>query len=408
MDISDLTESLLKVVMETVINASTDVIEPVHSEDQVYEFTQISDFWRKRDFLEGDYIKIDGVLSLYAPTMFGSPRSKRDLHRETRRVVLNAIESNPEYITQSDALLAYTAGQMVVRPHLPDLPYVYMGFYQSIVRNSIPLFVNADYYRRELLPHFQNGVTAIEVSLLGRFNFTEINFLQGFLEDFKLEDIYDRDLLQDRLSQQNYSVQVNGDIAIDGKHDSTYIQYKGPARYLDGDIWVVAKNGKRSGIVSRFIDLSDPEDIREERFFLKTDVEKNFVGAEIVSEFDQVEPLFENEIHTLNPDNLVKALLKAENLDSEKDELSQVQSSKEPEAGSSIAKRLFLKRVISRLPTTQFEELLFVLETPIDEIPPSSSPQSQRAIALLRWAEGPFGCGLESLEAAHQLVMKKN
>jgi hypothetical protein len=378
MDISNLTESLLKALLKTVINASSDVIEPVHKDKSILEFTNISDFWKKRDFREGDYVQIDGVLSQFAPTMFGGPKSKRDLHRATRRYVLDKIPSDSENVTQFDALLAYTAGQMVIRPSFPKLPYVFMGLYHSIVRNSIPVFVNADYYSNHVLPFFRNGITAVEVSILGRFNDTETGFIKGFLDEFKLSEVYGRDLIEGRLSQQNYSIQINGNI------DSTYIKYKEPARYLDGDIWIVTRLGGKDSIVSRFLDLADTDDLKQERTLLRRDVEENFKNSEIISEYDQIDRIFDKKL-IIDPEDLAREFLSRTPL---KDPNRQIKMTE---------KRLSLIQSLSRLPETQFGQLVFALAPPSGNVPPASAPLSQRVQALLEWAESPIGCGLEQV-----------
>ena len=301
-NVSNLAESLLKALLKTVISASSDVIEPVHKDKSILELTDVSDFWKKQDFREGDYIQIDGVLSPLAPTMFGVPKSKRDLHRETRRYVLDKIPSDSENLTQFDALLAYTAGQMVVRPSFPKLPYVFMGLYHSIVRNSISIFVNTDYYSNHVSSFFQNGITAVEVSILGRFNYTTTDFMRSFLDESNLSEIYDTELIERRLSQQDYSIQINGDI------DSTYIKYKGSARYLDGDIWIVTRAGGKDSIVSRFLDLTDLDDLKEGRTLLKRDVEETFKNSEIISEYDQIHRIFDKKL-ILDPESLAKDFL---------------------------------------------------------------------------------------------------
>lgn len=375
MDISNLTEGLLKALFKTVISASSDVIEPVHKDKSILEFTNIGDFWKKRNFQEGDYIQIDGVLSQFAPTMFGGPKSKRDLHRETRRYVLDKIPSDSENLTQFDALLAYTAGQMVIRPAFPKLPYVFMGLYHSIVRNSIPVFVNADYYSNHVLPFFRNGITAVEVSILGRFNYTTTGFMRGFLDEFKLSEVYDRDLIERRLSQQDYSIQINGNV------DLTYIKYKGSARYLDGDIWIVTRAGGKDTIVSRFLDLADIDDLKDERSLLRRDVEENFKNSEIISEYDQIDRIFDKKL-IIDPEDLAREFLGQNPL---KDPNSQIKLTE---------KRLSLIQRLSSLPEPQFGQVVFALAPPSGNIPSASAPRGQRVQALLEWAESPVGCGL--------------
>jgi hypothetical protein len=46
------------------------------------------------------------------------------------------------------------------------------------------------------------------------------------------------------------------------------------------------------------------------------------------------------------------------------------------------------------LSDVQFEELIFNLDVPVENLPSSDKPQAARAMALLRWAETPKGCGL--------------
>ncbi len=373
MNVSNLAEGLLKALLKTVISASSDVIEPVHKNKSILALDSVSDFWKKQDFQEGDYIQIDGVLSLFAPTMFGVPKSKRDLHRETRRYVLDKIPS--ENVTQFDALLAYTAGQMVVRPSFPKLPYVFMGLYHSIVRNSIPIFVSADYHSNHVLPFFQSGITAVEVSILGRFNYTTTSFMRGFLDESNLNEIYDRELIERRLSQQDYSVQINGDI------DSTYIKYKGPARYLDGDIWIVTRVGGKDSIVSRFLDLTDIDDLKEQRTLLKRDVEEDFKNSEIISEYDQMHRIFDKTL-ILDPESLVTDFLGQK-------------LPKDPNSQTKVAeKRLSLFQLLSSLPEPQFEQVVFALKPPSGNVPPASALRGQRVQSLLEWAESPIGCSL--------------
>lgn len=61
-----------------------------------------------------------------------------------------------------------------------------------------------------------------------------------------------------------------------------------------------------------------------------------------------------------------------------------------------------LFRDLSALPQAQFEELLFVLEVSPGSVGGAEAPQSNRVADLLRWAEGPTGCGLEAVRTAFQ------
>jgi hypothetical protein len=59
----------------------------------------------------------------------------------------------------------------------------------------------------------------------------------------------------------------------------------------------------------------------------------------------------------------------------------------------SSSQRLKLIRTLSALPKGQFEELCFALNPPPGVVPDASGDQSSRAGALLKWVEGPGGCG---------------
>lgn len=64
----------------------------------------------------------------------------------------------------------------------------------------------------------------------------------------------------------------------------------------------------------------------------------------------------------------------------------------------SYQKRLHLIQLVNGLPPTQFDELVFALETPQSIIPSKAAPQGERGAALLQWAESPIGPGLVELE----------
>ena len=110
---------------------------------------------------------------------------KRAVHLEVRRnlkqIEQTLIENgHPVGPTTLDALLGFTAGQMVIRPDIAEMPYVYLGLYQSIVRNSIPLFVRREYYEKKIAKYFKSNTT-VEALIVGcpircheiskRFNF---------------------------------------------------------------------------------------------------------------------------------------------------------------------------------------------------------------------------------------------
>ena len=60
--------------------------------------------------------------------------------------------------------------------------------------------------------------------------------------------------------------------------------------------------------------------------------------------------------------------------------------------------RVALIKLLNDILPQQLDMLLIAVEAPNNVIPPLTAPQGDRAAALLRWAQSPTGCGLESLQ----------
>ncbi len=60
--------------------------------------------------------------------------------------------------------------------------------------------------------------------------------------------------------------------------------------------------------------------------------------------------------------------------------------------------RLKLIKLLNDIPSQQLDMLLFAVDAPNGVVPPLTAPQGDRAVALLRWAQSPTGCGLEVLQ----------
>jgi hypothetical protein len=56
--------------------------------------------------------------------------------------------------------------------------------------------------------------------------------------------------------------------------------------------------------------------------------------------------------------------------------------------------------ILEQMTSTQFDRLIFRLDVPQNLMPSEDKPQTERAIALLRWAQAPGGCGLEKIKQA--------
>lgn len=62
--------------------------------------------------------------------------------------------------------------------------------------------------------------------------------------------------------------------------------------------------------------------------------------------------------------------------------------------------KLELLEILERMTPTQFNRLIFTLEIPHHFLPSPDTTQTDRAIALLSWADSPTGCGLAQVEQA--------
>ena len=119
----------------------------LHRQPQPSQFHTVSAFWKARSTLLGelDLVTVQGTLSQFAPMLMGPPRAKRLLHREFRK----AIETNRQFGERKrvtiNACMSISAGQMVHREVRRDNRKRLLGLYESIVRNSIPIFVLPEY-----------------------------------------------------------------------------------------------------------------------------------------------------------------------------------------------------------------------------------------------------------------------
>lgn len=246
--------------------------------DEPLKLEKINEFWEK-NLRDGDYVEIEGTLSPYIPMLIGPPKLKRELHREYRRAIPKEDYMSSKPVV--DAYLAFTAGQMVWRLDLNDFPWVFMGLYHCIVRNSILVLVDVDYYKRVVKYYFDRAMNpfAIDVRIRGKVGSVPYSILNTLVESFRVSSRKIRpEILEMRV------------LIVDGR-DDTKIEYIGKSKYLDGDIWVAVEYGGNEFFVSRFVDISDPEDLKMESQNLKNDVQKYLPHGRIIFQFDQVEKL---------------------------------------------------------------------------------------------------------------------
>lgn len=246
------------------------------------EFKNITDFWKapsEGELSDGDIISIQGQLSKYTPMMIGPPYEKRQIHLKYRTKLQEGISSDK--LAQANASLAYTAGQMVWRLNCRKQPLMFLGLYHSIVRNSIPVFVDMDYYQKSVVGIFRDNVNpfVIEADITGEV----IKFKEGFMDDVPDSDVLKGSIRLDIL-EPFYGIIING--------KNTNIEYVDEARYLDGDIWVALEKDEKQFFVSRFIDLADIDDLQKEKGILGKQVEsKEYENYEVIFQFDQVDKI---------------------------------------------------------------------------------------------------------------------
>ena len=277
-------------VVETIVECSFKYVFPVvygtimqqvrERRKDVHHLDSVTEFW-EGDLREGEYVSIEGALSVYAPLLIGPPKAKRELHRAYRRSIPEKDYKNIRTVV--DAYLAFTAGQMVWRLNPQDSKYVLLGLYHSIVRNSIPVFVDRDYYFNTVKEIFSKGKSphVVEAKVEGRVQPIPGSFIGEIIENYKLEGLIRPEIIE--AGKQTFGIIVDG-------HD-TGITYSGAARYLDGDIWVAVDLNGEQFFVSRYVDLADPNDLYQESQALRKDVEEFLPQGNIVFQFDQVDRL---------------------------------------------------------------------------------------------------------------------
>ncbi len=294
---------------KTVGTQKPDILPRVRKKPNIVELTHVTDFWQetKGRLTAGNYVSITGTLSQYAPFVIGPPKMKRAMHMEFRRRIPDLKRKiGPTFV---DSLLAYSAGQMVFRLDPDYTPTVHLGLYHSIVRNSISVFVDKDYYSSLVKDYFTSH-EVIEAKVTGRLRPISMEYLKDFIKGFKEYGI-------DSLIKPGIidSAGPTFAIMIDGPDTYTEISHSGESRYLDGDIWVAVRSDEETRFVSRFVDLSDRRDLHHEREELKRDVEasleKDPKGGNVIAEFDQINLILDG-IQNLNPKEIIERAIRDE------------------------------------------------------------------------------------------------
>lgn len=85
---------------------------------------------------------------------------------------------------------------------------------------------------------------------------------------------------------------------------------------------------------------------------------------------------------------------------------SDEKANNQPALSDDLQKRLQLTKDLSGLPNPQFEQVVFTLRPPAGSMPGSTAPLGDRVAALLNWAEGTGGCGLDLVESILEQILQ--
>jgi hypothetical protein len=123
------------------------------------------------------------------------------------------------------------------------------GLYESIVRNSIPVYVTQDHYResvRRIMAETRED--AFEARVQAWVVKQDNSHFRDYAKKYGLEGYISRATV-DEISQSTLGLFING--------EHTGIERLGPPRYLDGDIWVAGQSSTRQFFVTTFLNVAN-------------------------------------------------------------------------------------------------------------------------------------------------------
>ena len=251
-----------------------------HSSVGVTVIERVVDFWKKagRELQDGDRVSIEGTLSQYAPLLVGDHKTKRQLHLEFRDTLSKTLSEDQK--ADINSILAYTAGQMVMRCAEAQGEYIYLGLYHAIVRNSIPIFVRRDYYSEVVNDiFFKCGQATFDARVVGYLRSAPSALKKSLFQEHATDRLISPRLLDD-------ATRPILCIFVDGS--DSHISRIGTTKYLDGDIWLSVEVEGREYFRSRFCDLSDRQDVESEAKSLSNELRSEFGEGEfrVLLQFD--------------------------------------------------------------------------------------------------------------------------
>ena len=227
----------------------------------------------------GAIVTVSGTLSLYGPMIVGDPRLKREKHLEYRSKLLEVEQSGDDSALTANPTISLTSGNTVWR-FAPASDLYYLGLYQGIVRNCIPVVANQGFFDERIRPLFaappfeprdQLSSYFVEVELTGELRNIDPIFLDAGVRREAVPGV------------TTWALYLGP--------DTTDVRGIGVPGFVDGDIWVGLEHRGQGRLLTRFLDLADPDDFQLECKKLAEDLRAYGQDVEVVAEFDEVERL---------------------------------------------------------------------------------------------------------------------
>lgn len=260
---------------------SNEKIKRLSKHDKVIRKTydSVIQFWSEKDKLrEGDIVDIKGTFSEFAPLLIGDPKGKRMLHLEFRRALEKSSKLARKKICSLNACMSISAGQMVWRDRQTDEGGITCGLYESIVRNSIPVFITRKYYDSKLRMIILNNGDTFEGRLVAKVTKRDMSTLKGFFDKYGMNAFISPTIINN-LCKHSFGLLVDG--------ESTSVTCIGKAKYLDGDIWIAGVVDGYEFFETIFLDVGDPKDREQALLDLSKRIETYQGIPRLIGQYDE-------------------------------------------------------------------------------------------------------------------------
>ncbi|MCP4341938.1 MAG: toll/interleukin-1 receptor domain-containing protein [Desulfobulbaceae bacterium] len=284
---------------------SAEEIEHVISQKSMVlrEFRSVMEFWDQREQLRsGDLVTISGTFSEFAPLLIGYPKAKRRLHREFRRAIERLSKLARKKMRTMNACMSISASQMVWRDRHATDGGVNCGLYESIIRNSIPVYVTREHYESELRNlEVIKGVDTFQADVTGRVTKRDMSRMKDYIVKYGMDAFIPKGVIDD-LCKDSLGLLVDG--------NETLIDYKSEADYLDGDIWVAGETGGNEFFVTEFLDIGSPKDREEALQDLREELDGYPGSPRLLGQYDEISELAQYGFNVLEDEGPLKEIYK--------------------------------------------------------------------------------------------------